>query len=140
MDVNKIWAGGFAHCASISIPGSKQSEESAMKHLYTQDNQTISMYELHAVNLLNAMNLLSPNDSFDNINKSRNYMLVQQVANSVFVALGRLTYEEIRESIQDDSVQSGSTETISRYEQHIANLRKSIGWESGETTLRTSVI
>jgi hypothetical protein len=111
-----------------------------MKHLYTQDNQTISMYELHAVNLLNAMNLLSPNDSFDNINKSRNYMLVQQVANSVFVALGRLTYEEIRESIQDDSVQSGSTETISRYEQHIANLRKSIGWESGETTLRTSVI
>lgn len=98
------------------------------------------MYELHAVNLLKAMNLLSPNDSFDNINKSRNYMLVQQVANSVFVALGRLTYEEISESIQDDSVQSDSTETISRYEQHIANLRKSIGWESSETTLRTSVI
>ena len=112
-----------------------------MKHLYTQDSQTIHMYELHAINLLKSIHLLDPLvDCFDNIKKSRNYILVQQVANSVFVALDSLTCEEIRESIQDDSVQSGSTETISRYEQHIANLRKSIGWESSETTLRTSVI
>ena len=118
-----------------------------MKSLYmrdenTQDSKTVSMYELHAVNLLKSIHLLDPLvDSFDNIKKSRNYMLVQQVANSVYIQMGGLTYEEIGESIQKESNQDGLTETISEteaviywgvpehldsYEKHIANLRNHV--------------
>lgn len=142
MDVNKIWAGGFAHCASISIPSSKSGKESAMKNLYTQDSETISMYEKHAINLLKAMNLLTEKDFLEPINKSRNYMLVQQIANSVFVALGRLTFSEIDESMPEsmDSASMDLDEKISKYEEHISNLRKAIGWESSKTASQSLAV
>jgi hypothetical protein len=112
-----------------------------MRDENTQDSKTVSMYELHAVNLLKSINLLSPDDCSENIKKSRNYMLVQQVANSVYIQMGGLTYEEIGESIQKESNQDGLTKTISEtgaviywgvpehldsYEKHIANLRNHV--------------
>jgi hypothetical protein len=101
LDTSKIWVGGFAHCASISIPSSKQSKEADMIHLYVQDSQTISMYEKHAVNSLISLNLLTEKDILEPINKSRKYMLVQQLANSTFIESGRLTYEQVNASLVD---------------------------------------
>ena len=101
MDANKIWVGGFAHCASISVPGSKQSKEADMIHLYVQDGQTISMYEKHAINSLIAINQLTEKDTSEPISKSRKYSLVQQVANNMFIESGRLTYEQVNASLVD---------------------------------------
>ena len=113
-----------------------------MKNLYTQDSETISMYEKHAINLLKAMNLLTEKDFLEPINKSRNYMLVQQIANSVFVALGRLTFSEIDESMPEsmDSASMDLDEKMSKYEEHISNLRKAIGWESSKTTSQSLAV
>jgi hypothetical protein len=113
-----------------------------MKNLYTQDSETISMYEKHAINLLKAMNLLTEKDFLEPISKSRNYMLVQQIANSVFVALGRLTFSEIDESMPEsmDSANMDLDEKMSKYEEHISNLRKAIGWESSKTTSQSLAV
>ena len=140
MDVNKIWAGGFAHCASISIPSSKPGKESAMENLYAQDNETISIYENHVINLLKSINLLTEKDFSEPIPRLRSYMLVRQAANSVFVALGRLTFSEIEESMPELINSANLDEKMSKYEEHILNLRKAIGWESSKTMSQSSAV
>jgi hypothetical protein len=140
VNANKVWVGGFAHCANIFIPSSNSSRENAMKNLYAQDNETISIYENHVINLLKSINLLTEKDFLEPIPRLRNYMLVRQAANSVFVALGRLTFSEIEESMPELINSANLDEKMSKYEEHILNLRKAIGWESSKTMSQSSAV
>ena len=94
----------------------------------------------YVINLLKSINLLTEKDFSEPISKSRNYMLVQQAANSVFVALGRLTFSEIEESMPELINSANLDEKMSKYEEHILNLRKAIGWESSKTMSQSSAV
>ncbi len=72
-----------------------------MIHLYTQDKETISLYERHAVNLMIKANQLTAKDALEDISKSTKYMMVQQMANNLFIESGRLTHEQINASLTD---------------------------------------
>jgi hypothetical protein len=99
VNANKIWVGGFAHCGNVGIPGSTKQKEHDMKNLYVENLETISVYELRAMHILIAADLLTEKD-IPEPSKSRKYMLIQQLANDIFISCGRKTYGEPKESPQ----------------------------------------
>jgi len=91
--MSHLWVVGFAHCGNVSIPGSKKKQEPDMKNLYVENLETISVYELRAMRILIDANLLTEED-IPNPSKSKKYMLIQQLANDIFISSGRITFGE----------------------------------------------